>query len=66
MHLTGNIMFKKILDGLISQPLLTSLFLTDFVVLLLHRPPFLFSLVMLGALVAMAMYLGQKLNLFKV
>ncbi|SJM95982.1 conserved hypothetical protein [Crenothrix polyspora] len=59
-------MFKKILDGLINQPLLTSLFLTDFVVLLLHRPPFLFSLVMLGALVAMAMYLGQKLNLFKV
>jgi hypothetical protein len=59
-------MFKKILDGLINQPLLTSLFLTDFFVLLFHRPPFLFSLVMLGALVAMAMYLGQKLNLFKV
>lgn len=59
-------MFKKIIDGLINQPLLTSLFLTDFFVLLFHRPPFLFSLVMLGALVAMAMYLGQKLNLFKV
>jgi hypothetical protein len=59
-------MFKKILDGLINQPLLTSLFVTDFFVLLFHRPPFFFSLVMLGALVAMAMYLGQKLSLFKV
>jgi hypothetical protein len=59
-------MFKKILDGLINQPVLTSLFLTDFFVLLFHRPPFIFSLAMLGALVGMAMYLGQKLSLFKV
>ncbi|WP_394753993.1 hypothetical protein [Crenothrix sp.] len=58
-------MFKKILDGFINQPLLTSLFLADFFVLLFHRPPFLFSLVMMGALVAMAMYFGQKLMLFK-
>ncbi|SJM90401.1 hypothetical protein [Crenothrix polyspora] len=59
-------MFKKILDGLINQPVLTSLFLTDFFVLVFHRPPFIFSLVMMGALVGMAMYLGQKLSLFKV
>lgn len=58
-------MFKKILNGLLDQPVLTSLFLTDFFVLLFHRPPFLFSLAMLGALVGMAMYLGQKLVLFK-
>jgi hypothetical protein len=58
-------MLKKLLDGLIDQPVLTSLFLTDFFVLLFHRPPLLFSLVMMGALVGMAMYLGQKLALFK-
>lgn len=58
-------MLKKLIDGLIDQPMLTSLFLTDFFVLLFHRPPFLFSLVMMGALVGMAMYLGQKLALFK-
>ncbi|MFA6052575.1 MAG: hypothetical protein WC762_08280 [Methylobacter sp.] len=58
-------MFKKILDGLIDQPFLTSLFVTDFFILLFHRPPFLFSLLMMGALVAMCMYFGQKLSLFK-
>ncbi len=58
-------MFKKILTGLIDQPIFTSLFVTDFLILLFHRPPFLFSLVMLGALMAMCMYFGQKLALFK-
>lgn len=58
-------MFKKILDALIDQPFLTSLFVADFGILLFHRPPFLFSLLMLGALMAMCMYFGQKLALFK-
>jgi hypothetical protein len=58
-------MFKKILDTLIDQPFLTSLFVTDFFILLFHRPPFLFSLLMMGTLVAMCMYFGQKLALFK-
>lgn len=58
-------MFKKILDGLIDQPFLTSLFVTDFFILLFHRPPFFFSLLMMGALVAMCMYFGQKLALFR-
>ncbi|MGZ8136504.1 MAG: hypothetical protein ACXW1W_05470 [Methylococcaceae bacterium] len=58
-------MFKKIINGLIDQPFLTSIFVTDFLILLFHRPPFLFSLVMLGALMAMCMYFGQKLALFK-
>jgi hypothetical protein len=58
-------MFKKILDGLIDQPFLTSLFVTDFFILLFHRPPFLFSILMMGALVGMCMYFGQKLSLFK-
>lgn len=57
-------MFKKILDGLIDQPLFTSLFIADFAVLIFHRPPFLFSILMIGALVGMSMYLGQKLALF--
>jgi len=58
-------MFKKILNCLIDHPFLTSLFTADFFILLLHRPPFLFSILMLGALMAMCMYFGQKLALFK-
>lgn len=57
-------MIKKLLDGLIDRPLFTSLFVADFAVLLFHRPPFLFSVLMVGGLVAMSMYLGQKLELF--
>jgi hypothetical protein len=59
-------MFKKILNGFIDHPLLTSLFVADFGILLFHRPPFFFSLIMLGSLMAMCMYFGQKLALFKV
>ncbi len=58
-------MFKKILNTLIDTPVLTSIFLIDLAVLLLHKPPFLFSLLMLGGLGAMFMYYGQKLALFK-
>lgn len=58
-------MFKKILSGFIDQPLFTSLFVADFALLLFHRPPFVFSIVMVGALVAMSMYMGQKLELFR-
>ncbi len=57
-------MLKKLLNGLIDRPLFTSLFVADFALLLFHRPPFLFSILMVGALVAMSMYLGQKLELF--
>jgi hypothetical protein len=57
-------MFKKLLNGFIDQPFFTSLFVADFFLLLFHRPPFLFSMLMVGGLVAMSMYLGQKLELF--
>lgn len=57
-------MFNKILNGLIDQPVFTSLYVADFAILLFHRPPFVFSIVMVGALVVMSMYLGQKLALF--
>ena len=62
----GKLMFKKIINGLIDHPLLTSIFVVDLFILLLHKPPFLFSLLMLGGLVAISMYLGQKLALFKI
>lgn len=58
-------MFKKILAGLIDHPILTSIFVTDFFVLLFHRPPVVASLILLGSLVLMCMYFGQKLQLFK-
>ncbi len=58
-------MFKKIINELIDHPLLTSIFVIDLFILAFHKPPFLFSFLMLGALVAISMYLGQKLALFK-
>lgn len=58
-------MFKKIINGLIDQPFLTSIYIADLAILTLHTPPFLFSVVMMGALIAMSMYFGQKLALFK-
>jgi hypothetical protein len=63
--LDGTDMFKKIISSFIDHPFLTSIFAADFFILLLHRPPFLFSLAMLGGLMAMCMYFGQKLSLFK-
>jgi hypothetical protein len=59
-------MFKNIITALIDQPILTSFFVTDLMVLLFHRPPFFFSLLMFSALLAMTMYFGQKLSLFKI
>lgn len=58
-------MFKKILLGFVDQPLFTSLFVADFALLVFHRPPFLFSILMIGALVGMSMYMGQKLAIFE-
>lgn len=59
-------MFKNILNSFVEHPFLASLFVSDLGILLFHRPPFLFSLVMFGALLGMTMYLGQKLSLFNV
>jgi hypothetical protein len=59
-------MFKKIISSFVDHPILTSLFITDLGILLFHRPPFFFSLLMFSALLAMTMYYGQKLSLFKV
>ncbi|MCX7089120.1 MAG: hypothetical protein NTV00_13850 [Methylococcales bacterium] len=58
-------MLKKIITGLIDRPILTSIFVMDFFILLVHRPPLIASLIMLGSLVVMCMYFGQKLELFK-
>ena len=58
-------MFKNIIHALIDHPLLTSIYVIDLVILLLHKPPFIFSLVMMSALIAISMFFGQKLELFK-
>jgi hypothetical protein len=58
-------MKDKILKELLDNPLLTSIFIVDFAIILLHRPPVIFSLVMVGALVGISMYYGQKLALFQ-
>ncbi|EIC31369.1 hypothetical protein Metal_3724 [Methylomicrobium album BG8] len=56
---------KKIIDGFIDNPLASSIFLADFFLLIFIRPPFFFSLIMLGTLAASSMYLGQKTAPFK-
>ena len=58
-------MYKKILDALIDKPVLTSILVADTLILLFHKPPFFFSLIMLGGLMALCLYFGQKLALFK-
>lgn len=57
-------MLKKIIDCLLDQPLLASLFITDLGILMLHNPPFIFALLMFCFLIGMSMYFGQKLALF--
>ena len=59
-------MFKKIINSLIDNPFIGSLFITDLVlVLFLQNTHILFSVIMIGSLVAVSMYVGQKLALFK-
>ena len=58
-------MFKKIITTFISHPFLTSIFVADLAILLLHKPPFMFSVVMMTGLVGMSMYYGQKIALLK-
>jgi hypothetical protein len=56
---------KKIIDGFIDNPLASSIFAVDFFLLIFIRPPFFFSVIMLGVLAASCMYLGQKMAPFK-
>jgi len=59
-------MSKKILSAFIDHPLLTSLFITDLLILMLHQPPFIASLLMFSLLIALCMFFGQKLALFNI
>lgn len=58
-------MCKKIIEGLVDNPIVSSVFAVDFLLLLFIRPPFLFSFLMLATLAGCGMYLGQKAQLFK-
>ena len=57
---------KKFQAALLDQPFLASVFIIDFGILLFHSPPIFFSLIMVGGLVAMSMYFGQKLAFFTI
>jgi hypothetical protein len=60
-------MFKNILACLVDHPVLTSVFVTDFLILSMGpRLPLFFSMLMFVGLMAIAMYFGQKLALFKI
>ncbi len=58
-------MFKKMLNGFIDNPIMTSIFVADLMILVFHKPPFLFALVMQLLLAGVSMYLGQKMAMFK-
>ena len=60
-----DILINRVLKQVLETPLISSIFVVDFAILIFLRPPFLFSLVMLGTLVGIAMFFGQKLALFK-
>ena len=58
-------MYRKLIDGFIDNPLVSSVFAVDFLLLLFVRPPFVFSLLMLGTLAGCCLYIGQKTAPFK-
>lgn len=67
MIVMGKCMFNKILNALIDQPVLASIFIIDFfMVFFIKSAHWTFSALMVGSLVAMSMYYGQKLQLFKI
>ncbi len=56
---------KRILDALISHPLLTSLLVTCTGLLtFMHSLPWFLSFLLIAVVVAVAMFYGQKLQIF--
>lgn len=58
-------MLNKILNTFTEHPLATSLLVCDLAILALHKPPFLFSVLMLVGLIVLSMFIGQKMAIFK-
>ena len=57
---------KKFINAMIDQPILGSLFIADFfLVLFINKTHWFFAILMVGGLVAVSLYYGQKLALFK-
>jgi|GEM_PF-2293219 len=54
--------FKTLGASVLAHPLLSAITIVDFLVLLFHRPPFLFSFPMLLGLVALAMYFSREVT----
>ena len=46
--------------SVLAHPLISALTIADFIILLFHRPPFLFSFPMLLGLVGLAMYFSWE------
>ncbi|NOQ64200.1 MAG: hypothetical protein GQ582_06785 [Methyloprofundus sp.] len=59
-------MIKKIFGALLDNPFIASIAISDLFILLVHTPPIAFSVPMFAVLIAYCMFLGQKLELFKV
>jgi hypothetical protein len=63
----GKCMCNKFINALIDQPVLGSVFITDFfLVFYIKNAHWVFTALMVVGLVAMSMYFGQKLQLFKI
>jgi hypothetical protein len=57
---------KKFMSALIDQPILGSIFIADFfLVFFIKSAHWSFTALMLGGLIGMSMYFGQKLTVFK-
>lgn len=56
------VFFRKFWNLVLDHPLLSAILIVDFVFLLFHRPPVLFSLPMMLGLVAMAMYFAREIT----
>lgn len=56
------VFFNKLGSLILDHPLLSAILFVDFGVLLFHRPPVVFSLVMLLGLVALAMFFSREMT----
>jgi len=59
-------MLKNFFSALLDNPFIASIAISDFFILLFHKPPFIFAIAMFAILIAYCLFLGQKLAIFKI
>ena len=65
-EMCAGVEWKKISDELLAHPLLTSIFVVLSAIIIFTLPSaWYFNIVMLGTIIGLSLYSGQKLELFK-